>query len=326
MSEMSYVQVIGHYDQHTNSINQLMSSILSGMNDPLIFNDQVKLETLMSTLKKNYPFIDILYRLDDKGIQSSNNFGMKSSANIPTEKDVTKDRIGKDRSHRPYFIQAQQNENSQAIVTSPYLSSASRSLCITAAIKVKLDDEVLGYLVVDIDLARTIEFMMGDTLRSRFSGLFKTVFSLISLGLFSVVLLLFYLSFKEILTIFDFNNNQDKYSKPFGIIIYLTLALAIFDLAKTTLEEEVLMHKDIFRHSSTRRTITRFMSAILIAVSIESLILMFKSVLSDDGMLLGAVAMMLSAALLLLALGVYVYLSAKAEAKMLESRQFINKG
>jgi len=317
MSEMSYVQVIGHYDQHTDSINQLMASILSGMNDPLIFNDQDKLTNLVGTLKKNYPFIDIMYRLDSNGVQTSNNFDAKQTVGS------THDRIGKDRSHRPYFEEAQKNEGSDAIVTSPYLSSASRSLCISAAIKIKLDTEVLGYLVVDIDLARTIEFMMGDSLRGRFSHLFKTVFALISLGLFSVVLLLFYLSFQEILTIFSFEGNQDRYSKPFGIIIYLTLALAIFDLAKTTLEEEVLMHKDIFRHSSTRRTITRFMSAILIAVSIESLLLMFKSVLSGDGMLLGAVAMMLSAAFLLLALGIYVYLSAKAEAKMLESRKYI---
>ncbi|SDZ94043.1 hypothetical protein SAMN05660964_00574 [Thiothrix caldifontis] len=81
------------------------------------------------------------------------------------------------------------------------------------------------------------------------------------------------------------------------------------------------MHKDIFRHSSTRRTITRFMSAILIAVSIEALLLMFKSVLGDGEMLAGAVEMMFSAAGLLVALGMYVFLGAKAEKAMVELRQ-----
>lgn len=317
MSEMSYVQVIEHYHQHKESINELMASILNGINDPLIFNDESKLLGMLETLKKNYPFIEILYKLDEAGIQSSENFGEKKIK-------IKRPGLGKDRSHRPYFIEAQKNGSSNATVTSPYLSSNTRSLCISAATKVHISEEtVLGYIVIDIDLARTIEFMMGDSLRRRFSILFKTVFALISLGLFIVVLLLFYLSTQEILTIFSYDDSKDKYSKPFGIIIYLTLALAIFDLAKTTLEEEVLMHKDIFRHSSTRRTITRFMSAILIAVSIESLLLMFKSALSHDGMLLGAVGMMLSAALLLLALGVYVYLSAKAEAKILQSRKYI---
>ncbi|UJF22687.1 hypothetical protein [Shewanella sp. OMA3-2] len=71
----------------------------------------------------------------------------------------------------------------------------------------------------------------------------------------------------------------------FGIIIFLILALAIFDLGKTILEEEVLMHKDIFRHSSTRRTITCFISTILIAISIEALLTMFKASLGEEQLL-----------------------------------------
>jgi len=78
----------------------------------------------------------------------------------------------------------------------------------------------------------------------------------------------------------------------------------------------VLMHKDIFRHSSTRRTITRFIAAILIAVSIEALLLMFKSAIGDGHQLYEAVLMMLSAVGLLVGLGVYVYLGARAEATL----------
>ena len=88
---------------------------------------------------------------------------------------------------------------------------------------------------------------------------------------------------------------------------------------ETTLEEEVLMHKDIYRHSSTRRTITRFIAAILIAVSIESLLLMFKSVLGSPEHLANAVAMMAAAIGLLVGLGIYVYLGAKAEATLKQS-------
>ena len=76
------------------------------------------------------------------------------------------------------------------------------------------------------------------------------------------------------------------------------------------------MHKDIFRHSSTRRTITRFVAAILIAVSIESLLLMFKSALGDGEGIQAAVWMMFSAIGLLVGLGIYVYLGARAESLM----------
>ena len=105
----------------------------------------------------------------------------------------------------------------------------------------------------------------------------------------------------------------DRHLKPFGVIIYLTLGLAVFDLGKTILEEEVLMQKDIFRHSSTRRTITRFIAAILIAVSIEGLLMMFKAALSNNVDMMPAVWMMMTSIGLLIGLGLYVYLGAKAE-------------
>jgi len=81
------------------------------------------------------------------------------------------------------------------------------------------------------------------------------------------------------------------------------------------------MHKDIFRHSSTRRTITRFVGAILIAVSIESLLLMFKAALGEGDQLVKAVWMMLAAVGLLIGLGIYVYLGSKAEETLTERKR-----
>lgn len=316
VSEMSYIQIIEHYHQHTLSINELMGSILSGINDQSLFEDETKQQKAIDCLVESYPFVDLLYTLDSKGQQISHNVAPGRTFS------EHQGGVGKDRSHRPYFLQAKNSPTT--IVTEPYLSVASRSLCISAAAEVRsAHDELLGYIVLDIDLSRTIEFMMGDSQRRKFSAFFKGIYSAIALGLFIVVGLLFYFSLQELSSVFmpSMSEHDLHYTKPFGIIVYLTLALAIFDLAKTTLEEEVLMHKDIFRHSSTRRTITRFMAAILIAVSIEALLLMFKSVLSDGSMLAGAVEMMFSAAGLLVALGVYVFLGAKAEKAMVELRQ-----
>ena len=55
-------------------------------------------------------------------------------------------------------------------------------------------------------------------------------------------------------------------------------------------------------------------TAILIAVSIEALLLMFKSVLGSSEYLVNSVAMMATSVGLLVGLGIYVYLGAKAEA------------
>ena len=137
-----------------------------------------------------------------------------------------------------------------------------------------------------------------------------------------VVAALLYSAFTESAQLFfgEITEN-DRRLKPFGVIIFLTLGLAVFDLGKTTLEEEVLMHKDIFRHNSTRRTITRFIAAILIAVSIEALLLMFKSALGDGELLIQAVWMMLAAVGLLIGLGLYVFLGARAEASLINMKR-----
>ncbi|MCF6363492.1 MAG: PDC sensor domain-containing protein [Gammaproteobacteria bacterium] len=314
MSEMSYIGVIERYHQYHDAIHDLLASILSGITEQRLFDDEKLQQSAIECLRERYPFVELLYTLDTEGLQHSEN-------HRPSGDKRKKTLVGKDRSQRPYF---QLVKDSQCVVvTEPYLSIANTSLCISSAAPVKdHDGKLLGYVVLDIDLAGTIAFLMGDTARRRFAPLFKLVYSAIAIGLFAVVILLLYASLNELINMRpDQVGGHDFYLRPFGIIIYLTLGLAIFDLAKTTFEEEVLMHKDIFRHSSTRRTITRFMAAILIAVSIEALLLMFKSALGDGEHLADAVWMMMSAVGLLIGLGLYVYLGAKAEAVFNETNK-----
>ncbi|MEC8485234.1 MAG: hypothetical protein VXY99_15560, partial [Pseudomonadota bacterium] len=66
----------------------------------------------------------------------------------------------------------------------------------------------------------------------------------------------------------------------------------------------------INHYQSSRRTIMRFMSAIIIAVTIEALLLMFKSVLSSNVQNIQfGVWMLLSGVGLLAGLGAYLRLS-----------------
>ena len=304
---MNYISAIERYHEYRNAIHEIMASIVTGIFDYRLIRSEQGLINAMAWLHKNYPFVDLIFTLDARGTQTSNNITYK------TFNDKTRPSgLGVDRRHRPYYKKALENDS--VIVTEPYLSTSSHKLCLSSAIRCLNDDgSVKGILVVDIDLANAIEFLMGDRKRKKFQPFFVTIYSLIAIGLFIVVGILLYSAGSEIAGLLDGGPNMDLHLKPFGIIIFLTLALAVFDLGKTTLEEEVLMHKDIFRHSSTRRTITRFIAAILIAVSIESLLLMFKSVLGSPQYLNNAVAMMATAIGLLVGLGIYVYLGAKAE-------------
>ncbi|MEO5702283.1 MAG: PDC sensor domain-containing protein [Gammaproteobacteria bacterium] len=312
---MNYLSVIERYREHREGIRELLASILSGIAAPELVGDSTGLCRAMQSLATHYPFADLLYTLDQNGIQTSDNISSEVKPHYVNAGQ------GRDRSQRPYFILARNTD--KVMVTEPYLSCASNTLCMSAV--VQLHDEVNaqpGYLVLDLDLAKTIAVFMGDSSRGRFQPLFKSIYVLIVLGLFSVVAVLLYSAFTDLATLFQAGHTLEAIQlKPFSVIIFLTLALAIFDLGKTILEEEVLMQKDIRRHSSTRRTITRFIAAILIAVSIEALMLMFKGALNNGVETLQGVWMMLTAVGLLVGLGLYVYCGARAETLLLSLRK-----
>ena len=306
MSAMSYLSVIERFHEYKNALHELTASILTGIAEPSLLGNEQKLRDTFHGIAEHYPFMALLYTLDGKGVQSSSNI-----ASLHPGKD-DKSGLGKNRSERPYYLLVKNSE--RVVVTEPYFSNNGSMLCITAAVRSADANGETGYIVLDIDLTKAIEFLMGDMARRRFMPAFKGVYILIVAGLFAVTGVLLYAAATEMVSLWHIGSNkEDLHMKPFGVIIFLTLALAIFDLGKTILEEEVLMHKDIFRHSSTRRTITRFIAAILIAVSIEALLLMFKAALGVNGDILSAVAMMLTAVGLLVGLGIYVYLGAKAE-------------
>ncbi len=336
---MNYLSVIERYQEHHAGLQELLASILSGIAATELIGDPAGLRKTMQSLTAYYPFADLIYTLDQNGIQTSDNINneknprhtrraaltletkQRDNTSREAKPHYTDSGQGRDRSQRPYFILARNKD--KIVVTEPYLSSASNKLCMSAA--VQLHDKVNAqpcYLVLDFDLAQAIAFLMGDSSRERYQPLFKSIYVLIVIGLFSVVAVLLYSAFTDLTALFQAGHTLEAIQlKPFSVIIFLTLALAIFDLGKTILEEEVLMHKDILRHSSTRRTITRFIAAILIAVSIEALMLMFKGALSGGMEMQQGVWMMLTAVGLLVGLGLYVYFGARAEAILLGLRK-----
>ena len=170
---------------------------------------------------------------------------------------------------------------------------------------------------LEINLHQLIAWLMGDRERRRAIPWFRAVYVILSLALFLIVGTLIWHGLEQLYLLLC--GTQQNRLGAFSAIIFLTLALAVFDLGKTILEEEVLLHKDIFRHSAIRRTITRFIAAILIAVSIEGLLLLFKGSLGQSELLWPAVGVMGCAVGLLLALGLYVFLGAKAEAALVQA-------
>ncbi|HET8902816.1 MAG TPA: hypothetical protein VFN16_02360 [Saccharospirillum sp.] len=307
MAYHSYLHLVSSYQQDRAAINGLIESIVSSLDRISLLTDPNAQQEEVAHLSKAYPFIEMLYSLDELGKQ------LLPSAYGQGVTEPTRRTLGQnsDRSHRPYFQAAHRNPGA-ITVSEPYLSSATHRLAISAVLRFNRNDnanpaETPGYLVLNLNLQALIAYLNNDQLRYRFHPAFRAVYALIGSVLIAVSGLLLWASLESLLgTILTPSHIA---TDSFGVVILITLSLAIFDLGKTIIEEEVFVHKDIHHHGSTERTITRFMSAILIAISIEALLLMFKSLLGESDQLIQAVYMMLSAVALLIGLGIYLKLS-----------------
>ncbi|HWV16782.1 MAG TPA: PDC sensor domain-containing protein [Cellvibrio sp.] len=302
MTPRNYLYLLRKYDDYQPQLERLLGSIVTALMAPKLESDPQQLQKTVNRLHQSYPFVELLYCLDEQGLQTT----VSAAAPGIDDSKRTEPGLGSDRSNRAYYTNAIKNEK-VSTVTAPYLSNATHQLAISAVQRYTTAQNKVAYLVINFNLEKLIIFLNGDEIRRRVHPLFQVMYAVIGLMLIVVSGLLLYEALKAMFEVMHEHINATE--QIFGIVILNTLGLAIFDLGKTILEEEVLLHKDIHHEGSTRRTISRFMSAIVIAVSIESLLLMFKSLLGDSGHLDSAVLMLFAAVALLIGLGIYLKLT-----------------
>jgi len=302
------------FHESRRDLRSLLSGSVEGLASPsLLQKSSADRQRSLRILIHHHPFLDLLYVLDASGIQLDDNVCSRRLANARGGQ-------GMDRSHRPYYRLAKDARG--PILTEPYRSLSNGRLCITVALPIRDDDGgLLGILVADSELDRALALLEEDDTRRSFEPFFKACYTLCSMGLLLVSASLALHGYAAVRNLWQWHNPLQDFTAPFQATILFTLSLAVFDLAKTVLEEEVLLRKDVRRHSSTRRTLTRFVAAIAIAVSIEGLMLVFEFALKEPQRLWLPVLLLLSTAALLTALGIYVYLGARAEGLLIKQRQ-----
>ena len=96
-----------------------------------------------------------------------------------------------------------------------------------------------------------------------------------------------------------------------GLII---VSVAIFDVGKFLIEEEVIRARELRSIREARRSLTKFMSIIIIATSLEALVIVFETKQEVVSHLLYPSILLSSAVLVLVGLSVFVWLSSKADA------------
>jgi len=235
------------------------------------------------------------YLLDNQGIQVSSTY---------TKYKEIKDDVGKIRANRAYYYRAVREE--RCTITDPYPSLITGDLTVTASAPIFCENGNLKYVIcLDMPLDEVLKISHLNTLDTAFSKLFKYSYSIFAFALMAVALLLFVHGVQSFF-VKEISFSYLAIDDMFKATILLTLSLAIFDLAKTLIEEEVLGQHKEHNISGPHKTMVKFLGSIIIALSIEALMLVFKFAITDPDKLIYAIYIIAGVGLLLISLAIYI--------------------
>jgi len=256
-----------------------------------------KLDGLNNSIEK----AEAIYALDGKGIQIIENISKYKKL-----KGIGK---GSNRSDRAYFYKTIKEH--RCVLTEPYPSNISNTMVVTASFPIyDEEDNLLCIICVDISLSNILRMVHPSSVDSLFGTFAKIAYTSFSIALSAVSLLLFVKGVDAFLH-FGVNLGAIDINEIFKATILLTLSIAIFDLVKAIFEEEVLGKEKKEGAGDGHQTMIRFLGSIIIALSIEALMLVFKFALTDPEELIYAVYLIASIALLIVGLSIYIKLNQK---------------
>ncbi len=262
----------------------------------------------LENLQEVLPQAEAIYVIDANGIQIV--------PNITKNKDAQGKGKGDDRSNRAYYYRTVREH--RCTLTDPYPSLITNQLVVTASFPVyDNNDNLLFIVAVDIALKDLLGMIHPTSVDSHFGLVSRISYAAFSLALFGVALLLFLKGVYGFLH-FGLDFNKIDINEVFKSTILLTLSLAIIDLVKAIFEEEVLGNKDRKRENTdeTHQTMVKFLGSIIIALSIEALMLVFKSALIDPSKIEFAVYLIVGVSFLLLSLSLYIKFSRGNDKKL----------
>lgn len=277
------------YKDNKVKIEDFIQESLSNMGD-LLIHENNKFKILFNL----FPSLELVYILDK-------NSKKQSSANYyKNKKDSSQINIT-----REYLINKLHFKNNGFAFSNIYINSATKNQCITVSIK--LNDKIL---FLDFKLETLLERLDLIQHNKAFHTLTKSFYTLagFSMVIFSLSIIFYSLaSFLNSLFILD-NFSLDSIFKP---VIALTLGIAIFDLAKTILEQEVFF-KSYSRNTKVEtKMITKFLITIIIALSIEALMVVFKIAMENYDKMINALYLITGVSIIIISLSVFIYLTSK---------------
>ncbi|RZJ44198.1 MAG: GNAT family acetyltransferase [Brevundimonas sp.] len=143
----------------------------------------------------------------------------------------------------------------------------------------------------------------------------RAVFAAASLLLLLLALALVGVGLREALGAFT-NTTDSAADAVLDTLGYVIVAIAVFDVAKYLFEDEVRRGSEKRSAAEARRSLTKFLSTIIIALFLEGLVLVFKTAREDVALMGYPAALIGVSVLVLVGLGVFQRLSATVEEKV----------
>ena len=237
---------------------------------------------------KKHKYIDMIYTLDSEYKQNS--------PSISRHK-MSEENIGSDKSQ--YFSNVNLKHN-DVFISSPYIHQISGKPCISVVRRV---EDI--YFVIDINMMYLLEELRLIEYNSFHERVIKFVyifgasilgliaFSLIGYGAYILVSLMFSLSVNHFL------------HDVFNSIVAVTIGLAMFDLSRQIMEHEVLFKSFHKEEDREFKMLGKFLISIIIAHSIETLMVVFKIVLDDYKNMLSAFYLLLGTTIMFVGLAYF---------------------
>lgn len=269
--------------------------IESFIEDSLEKQNQVKdqLGEKFKKLFKSFPSLELIYMID-----------CTSKEQITHNIYRNKEDVTQKSQKRDYLIDKLNIKDNGFAFTTPYQSSATGTTCIT--VSKKEEDEIIFF---DFDLEILLERLGLIEKHKFFSGITK-LFYMIA-GFFMMFLSIVAIVYAGIDFVSNLLNHKLSIDTIFKPIITATLGLAIFDLAKTILEQEVYFKSYIKDSRVEIKTLTKFLVTILIALSIETLMVVFKIAIENYDKMINALYLMTGTSLFIVALSFMIYITKK---------------
>jgi len=281
-------RIINQFRQNRHAIEMFLRNRVE--DDRYCFDDEKGIHTVFEHL----PFLEMVYIIGPDLKQKSPNYFRHG-------KDES--RIGRDKSH---YFENIDLEKFTSYVTNPYIHHITGESSITMVMPYRNKT----FVVFDFNLLSLLETLRLIEHNARFEFCNRFVYATggIVLGFISLFLIGYG---GYTFSIVFIKPPQEILHDIFQAIIAITLGLAIYDLAKTILENEVMYKNAGKQREGQYSVLGKFLVSIIIALSIESLMVVFKITLGDYTGLGYGFLLILGVTMMIVGLGWFEYLTKK---------------